>query len=107
MQSSKWLLLLVCCVCLSLPLAAQKTTGTITGVVTDQAGAVIPVADVTATNVENGATRTAKSGGSGEYVTPALRAGTYNFSSSRPTSVNTSARVFNCLSPVRRPSMAH
>ena len=81
MQSSKWLLLLlVCCVCLSLPLAAQKTTGTITGVVTDQAGAVVPGAEVTATNIENGSTRSAKSGASGEYVITDLAAGTYNVS---------------------------
>ena len=80
MRSSKWLVLLVCCVCLSLPLAAQKTTGTISGVVTDQAGAVVPGSDVTATNTENGASRSAKSGASGEYVITDLPAGTYNVS---------------------------
>src|SRR5258708_2653667 len=80
MQSFKGLLLVVLCVCLSLPLVAQKTTGTITGVVTDQAGAVVSGADVTATNKENGASRSAKSGASGDYVITDLPAGTYDVS---------------------------
>ena len=37
MRRSIWLMLTFC-LCVTLPLAAQKTTGTITGVVTDPAG---------------------------------------------------------------------
>jgi hypothetical protein len=80
MRSSIKLLLVVVCVCLSLPLAAQKFTGTIAGVVTDQAGAVISGAEVTATNTENGAVRTAKSGDGGDYAITDLPAGNYNVS---------------------------
>src|SRR5882672_12092789 len=81
MQSFKGLLwLFVCCLCVSLPLTAQKTTGTISGLVTDQAGAVVSGADVTATNTETGAARTAKSGASGDYAITDLPAGTYDLS---------------------------
>jgi hypothetical protein len=81
MRSSLRLLLsVVCCVVLSLPLFAQKTTGTISGSVTDQAGAVISGADVTATNPSTGETRSAKSGGSGEFSITDLPAGSYDIS---------------------------
>ncbi len=80
MRTFKCVLLLVCCVCLSLPLAAQKVTGTISGLVTDQAGAVISGADITVTNKENGTVRTAKSGAGGDYAITDLPAGTYDVS---------------------------
>src|SRR5256885_690970 len=81
MRSSLRLLLsVVCCVVLSLPMFAQKTTGTISGSVTDQAGAVISGADVTATNPSTGETRSAKSGASGEFSITDLPAGTYDVS---------------------------
>jgi len=81
MRSSLRLLLsVVCCVVLSLPLFAQKTTGTISGSVTDQAGAVISGADVTATNPSTGETRSAKSGAGGEFSITDLPAGTYDIS---------------------------
>src|SRR6267154_855125 len=74
------LLAVVCCVCLSLPLTAQKVTGTIAGVVTDQAGAVISGAEVTAKNAETGTSRSAKSGAGGDYAIADLPAGTYDVS---------------------------
>jgi len=74
------LLLVLCCMGLSLPLVAQKTTGTISGAVTDQAGAVVSGADVTATNTNTGDVRSAKSGASGEYSIQDLPAGTYDVS---------------------------
>jgi len=80
MRSFKGLLLVVLLVCLSLPLAAQKITGTIAGLVTDQAGAVVSGADVTVVNNENGTTRSAKTSASGEYAIADLPAGTYNVS---------------------------
>src|SRR5687767_9099598 len=46
---------------------AQVTTGTILGTVKDQTGAVLPGATVTATNVETGISRSATTGGRGEY----------------------------------------
>src|SRR5882762_10506078 len=74
------LLTVVCCVCLSLPLTAQKVTGTIAGVVTDQAGAVVSGAEVTAKNAETGTSRSAKSGAGGDYAIADLPAGTYDVS---------------------------
>ena len=78
------LLAVVCCVCLSLPLTAQKVTGTIAGVVADQAGAVISGAEVTAKNIETGASRSAKTGASGDYAIADLPAGTYDVSVKQP-----------------------
>jgi Carboxypeptidase regulatory-like domain len=64
--------------CASLiPLHAQKVTSTIRGTVTDPTGAAISGAEVTVRNTDTNATRTAKSGDTGEYVVPELDAGTY------------------------------
>jgi hypothetical protein len=68
----------------ALPLAAQKFTGSIAGVVTDPAGAVIPNADVTATNTGTGDTRTTKTGASGEYAILDLNPGNYNVTVKAP-----------------------
>ena len=72
------LLVAVCLLCLVLPLAAQKFTGTITGTVTDASGAVVSGADVTVTNTETGAARSIKTASAGEYSFPDLPAGTYD-----------------------------
>src|SRR3569832_2003365 len=62
------LLLVLCAVCLLLaPLYAQKTTGSLAGVVTDPSGAVVANATITATNVATGATRTVNADQSGNY----------------------------------------
>lgn len=57
---------------------AQATTGTIRGVVTDQAGAVIPGASVIAKSQDTGAsTPTFKTTGDGVYIIPNLTPGKY------------------------------
>lgn len=61
---------------ISLPVFSQKYTGTIRGIVTDASGAMVPNAQVTATNTATNATRTVESA-DGEYVIPDLAAGTY------------------------------
>ncbi|MBM3729000.1 MAG: carboxypeptidase regulatory-like domain-containing protein, partial [Acidobacteria bacterium] len=63
---------------LALPLAAQITTGEITGTVSDSAGAVIAGATVTATNPATNTTRTATTSGAGVYNVPALPPGSYS-----------------------------
>src|SRR6266436_4281145 len=83
MRRSIWLLLTVC-VCVSFPLAAQKTTGTIAGVVTDPAGAVVSGADVTVTNTATGETRTAKTSAQGDYAITELPAGAYDVTIRQP-----------------------
>lgn len=76
-------------------LLAQLTSGNITGVVSDQSGAAVPNATVTATNNANGAESTTKSSGSGAYQLSNLLAGSYTikvaapgFSSSAVNGVN-------------------
>ena len=55
----------------------QLTTADILGTVTDQTGAVVPNATVTLVNVNTKETRTAVSGGSGDYQFTLLPVGTY------------------------------
>lgn len=64
---------------LFLPLSsfAQKVTGTITGVVTDPTGAVVPGATVSAKNAATGTTRSAKTDANGVYTFPQVEVGDY------------------------------
>ena len=61
----------------SAPLAAQITTTTISGTVTDRSGATVPNAEVVATNVGTNLSRTAKTGSAGEYRIDLLPIGEY------------------------------
>ncbi len=56
---------------------AQSGNGIIFGTVTDQSGAVVSTAEITATNVATGISEHAKTDESGNYVIPALPAATY------------------------------
>jgi carboxypeptidase family protein/TonB-dependent receptor-like protein len=58
-------------------LRAQTTAG-ILGTVKDPSGAVLPGAEITATNTETGQSRQAVAGARGEYRLPSLPAGTYD-----------------------------
>ncbi|MBI1762352.1 MAG: TonB-dependent receptor [Acidobacteria bacterium] len=62
--------------CFSVSLAAQ-TAGTITGIVQDQAGAVIVGAKVSARNLETNLTRTTTTDRAGRYSFPELRVGSF------------------------------
>ena len=53
-------------------------TGTITGAVTDQSGAVVPGASVVITNVSTGVSTPLKSNGSGEFTQVGLNVGNYS-----------------------------
>ena len=57
---------------------AQVQTGTISGTVRDNAGAVIPDASVTATNVNTSAARTVQTNSLGAFTIPGLAPGTYD-----------------------------
>ena len=50
------------------PLFGQQTTGSVTGIVADSTGAVIPHATVELTNQETGTTRTTVSNDAGYFV---------------------------------------
>lgn len=58
--------------------SAQQDQGVITGTVTDSTGAVIPGANVTATEVNTNISRTAETNMSGVYVIGPIRIGTYD-----------------------------
>jgi len=66
-------------VCTSTLAFAQATT-TLSGVVKDSAGGVIPGATVVITNTATGATFEAVTGANGSYTVPAMQAGTYTIS---------------------------
>lgn len=58
-------------------LNAQQTTGTISGVVQDETGGVLPGVEVTARNTGTGSTRTVISDDEGRYRIPQLAPGEY------------------------------
>ncbi|MGI8743921.1 MAG: TonB-dependent receptor domain-containing protein [Bryobacteraceae bacterium] len=68
----------------SLKLAAQTASGTISGVVRDSTGAVIPGANISASSAETSATRTVIADISGTYEISGLPVGAYNIEASRP-----------------------
>ena len=69
---------------LAVPMLAQKTTGTIRGVVTDPSGAVLANVPVVVTNTETGQERNVTTNSQGEYVVPELNVGTYKVTVKAP-----------------------
>ena len=59
-------------------LLAQGGRASISGVVSDSSGAIVPDAAVTATNTGNGFSTSAKTNETGAYALPLLPVGTYN-----------------------------
>jgi hypothetical protein len=68
----------------ALPLSAQVLYGTIVGTVTDQSGAVVPNANVTAANPQTGETREVKSDSAGRYTIGNVVPGTYDIRVTAP-----------------------
>jgi hypothetical protein len=62
----------------SLSVQAQANNGGIQGRVTDKSGAVIPKAEVTATNTDTGVQTSDQANGAGEYSLAPLQPGNYN-----------------------------
>ncbi len=56
---------------------SQADTGLLTGTVTDSSGAAIPNAQIQIQDTQNGANRTGKSDGNGNYTFPSLAVGSY------------------------------
>ena len=80
-----WLLLTLCIVSLlAVPMVAQKTSGTIRGVVTDPSGAVLANVPVEISNAETGLSRTVTTNAQGEYVAPELAVGLYTVTVKAP-----------------------
>src|SRR5581483_4419899 len=69
--------LLFAFVCFSLCILAQGT-GSITGTVRDKSGAVVPDANVTVTNTQQGTVYKTTTNHDGEYLQAGIPPGTYN-----------------------------
>jgi hypothetical protein len=73
----RWSAIIVGIILLVSTLPAQTTTGTITGIVTDPSGAVVPNAKVTILNEAEGSTRDLATSASGVFTASNLTVGTY------------------------------
>ncbi|PWU05121.1 MAG: hypothetical protein C5B51_15380 [Terriglobia bacterium] len=71
--------------CSAFALHAQTPTGTITGTVRDESGAVIPNAAVTVTHKATGLTRAMAANAEGLYAAPALQPGDYEVRAEMPS----------------------
>ena len=82
----RWSAIAIIIAFLSLVLAtsglAQLSTGNISGIVTDQSGAVTPGAAITIKNLETGVSRNAVANESGRYTAEALPVGNYEVTAS-------------------------
>ena len=76
MRHQHWLVLTLAVIFTFAAVNAQ-TTGTVSGVVQDETGGVIPGAEVTAVNTGTSATRTVISDDAGRYRIPQLAPGSY------------------------------
>jgi hypothetical protein len=79
MSRLSWLSIFLLCALLSAPPAvfAQSDRGTITGTVSDPAGAVVPAATLTLTNTGTAAAYDTVTTGTGNYALPSLPSGRY------------------------------
>src|SRR5438046_10588336 len=66
--------------------SAQVTTATISGVVQDSSGAVIPGVSVAVKNIDTGVSRTITTDEGGRYVVPDLSLGNYEVEAQLPGS---------------------
>src|SRR6266508_3094992 len=69
--------LMAICALLPIALSAQSTFATVTGTVTDPAGAIIPGVTLTSTHVETNIKTTAQSNEAGVYTIAQLKEGDY------------------------------
>ena len=83
-HAAQKLLLLLPITVASLPAVGQIANGSVTGLLTDSAGAVVPNAEVSITKTETGITQQTQANGDGIYTFPALQTGTYKLSVSLP-----------------------
>ena len=77
MRHQPWLVLTLVAMFTFAAVNAQQTTGTLSGVVQDETGGVIPGVEVTAVNTGTSATRTVISDDEGRYRIPQLAPGSY------------------------------
>ncbi len=75
--------LFLCCISVTFGLAQATNTGTVTGTVTDQSGAVVPDATVTLTDPSTNDTRTAVTSHTGQYAFVNVSPGNYIITASK------------------------
>ena len=80
-MASRILLLLLCAALFS---RAQLYTGSLTGLVTDPSGAVVPGAEVTLTNIDRGTHSSTQTDGAGRYLFRSLPPGDYSLQVKAP-----------------------
>ena len=80
---------LFCSLSAMLAPAQSAQYATIVGIVTDVNGAAVPGATVTATNVNTGIPRSARTTATGNYTLPNLPAGTYDVKVEAPRNART------------------
>ena len=73
---------------------AQATSGDLVGTITDQSGAVVPNANITATNTETGVKNTTRSNVNGEYRFGNLPVGTYDITADETGFANSTVQNF-------------
>ena len=71
------------CALLAATAAAQTTDASLSGIVTDPSGAIVPAATVVATSLATGVAQTTQSNESGLYRIPAIAPGEYSVSAQR------------------------
>src|SRR5579883_109777 len=93
----------LCCVLFSAMAFAQSERGTITGVIRDSSGAVVPTAKISIVNQATNVTNDVTSNEAGEYSVPNLPAGVYNVRVVKEgfRTFNTNGVVLNAAQTVR------
>jgi hypothetical protein len=84
MRMRSLLVLVVLVLCTGYPVFAQMETATLSGVIQDPKGAVVPDVEVTATRIETGTAVTTKSNGAGIYFFTGLMPGHYHLMIHKP-----------------------
>ena len=69
--------LLILCLCAAAICVAQVNRATLTGIVTDPSGAVVPSVKVVAVHVDTGTSVSTSTTSAGVYTLPALQIGNY------------------------------
>jgi hypothetical protein len=78
------LLIVVLCALASVPVFAQMETATLSGVITDPRGSVVPDVEIAATRIETGTVATTKTNGAGIYFFTGLIPGHYHLMIHKP-----------------------
>lgn len=108
---TRWLVCIICLVLLSCPIWPQASTGTVSGTVRDQTGAVIPNAAVVLTNTATNLSSNARTNEAGVYFFPGVVAGNYRLTVEVPgmekyeASLLVQATLRVAVDPVLRPGV--